>query len=435
MSEPAPFARIPLARSPLQLLALPLAAIAAGLLAAMAGLALLSGTGGVLLALAGGLAAALGLALAVVLLSIRIDAVNDGLRVSSVVGSRHHVLSSGPVTRLAISGPDAVPLRSVLGGRAWAYGRARLRDRERIWVVRLAVVDALVVIPTDLGRLAVAPRSEGALLESLAEIGRTSQRPQLEAGSPAGPEATMAPGAIPAVPDPVPRLLTGIERSIVWDLLEVVRIEEEAAAERAALEEEARRAVGELVRQAAPAAPETTPRAARGEGRRWSLRRRGTAVDATRDEPVVAVRPGEVELHAPVAIMAAAPVTAVVIVEPPAVVAAPARRGRRSRPKRSRLRRRIDRFLSLPPARRLASIGLIALPVAIVVGGWFGADRLGTLPESIVGLRSVALAMLLIGPATALAAIIARAAAPRLVGLVVMSAMVAIVITARALMP
>ena len=51
------------------------------------------------------------------------------------------------------------------------------------------------------------------------------------------------------------------------------------------------------------------------------------------------------------------------------------------------------------------------------------------------GRRSVALALLLLGPVTALAAVVARAATPRLVGLVLLSAVVGIVIVGRALMP
>lgn len=435
MPGQAPIARIGLTRSLPRLLALPIGAVLAGGLAVTAGLVLLDGGVGLAVGIAGGVALALGLALAVALLSIRVEVTQDGLRVGSILGSRHHVLATGPVTRMAITGPDAVPLRSTFGGRAWAYGRARLRDREPIWVVRLAPVDALVVIPTDRGRLALAPRSERSLLESLAEIGRLQQESARMSGASVDDEGPAARVVPPPVPDPVPRLLTGIERSIVWDLLEAARIEEEAAAERVAAEAEARGAA-----DAAGPGPGTEPSrgreaAERVERRRWTLPRRRQRAEPPQPQPeaavdlVVAVPPGEVELHAPtpepvpmLAPAAAADRTTTAAVRP-------------ARRRRSRLRRRIDRLLSLPPAGRLGGIGLIALPLALVLAGWFTADSINTLPESLVGLRSVALAVLLAGPVTALGAIIARAAAPRLVGLVVVSALVAIIITARALMP
>ena len=58
----------------------------------------------------------------------------------------------------------------------------------------------------------------------------------------------------------------------------------------------------------------------------------------------------------------------------------------------------------------------------IALAAWFGAERMGTLPEGIAAQRSVALALLLAGPVAALAAIVARMASPRLIGLVLLSA-------------
>ena len=432
MLEPPAFARIPLARSLPRLLVLPLVALVAGGLAVAAGLVLLDGGIALALTIGGGVAIALALTLAVALLSMRVELTDAGLRIGSIFGSRHHVLVTGPVTRLAIAGPDAVPLRSTFGGRAWAYGRARLRDREPIWVVRLAPVNALVVIPTDRGRLAVAPRSERELLEGLAEVGRRQEAARV-AEVPMVAEPASEPATAPPAPDPVPRLLTGIERSIVWDLLEAARIDEEAAAARAAADAEAREA------EAVSPEPEVDPAPAHGateraERRRWTLLRRRAAPPPAQEAALdlaAAVPTGEVELQPPTP--EPMPMLAPVGAAQPSVASVPTRPARRRR--RSRLRRRIDRLFSLPPAARLAGIGVIALPLALVAAVWFAADRVGTLPETMVGLRSVALAVLLAGPITALGAIIARAAAPRLVGLVVMSAMVAIFITVRALMP
>lgn len=436
MPEPVSIARIALARSLRRLLALPIVAIVAGGLAVAAGLLLLGGSLGLAMAAAGGVAVALGLSLAVALLSIHVHVTPDGLRVASILGARHHVLVPGPVTRLAVTGPDAVRIRSTFGGRAWAYGRGRLRDREPIWLVRLAPVDSLVVIPTDRGRLAVAPRSERALLESLAEVGRLQEASARSVDGATGPEAPGPPLPAPAVPDPVPRLLTGIERSIVWDLLDAARIADEAAAQRAAAEAHARGTPEEASPDLAVGAAPEHQASVTGERRRWTLLRRRPAQQPQPEEevgPVAAVPPGEVELHAPMP--QPAPILSPAVAAPVPGTPVAVARVRPARRRRSRLRRRIDRLFSLPPAARLGGIALVALPVALAAGGWYVADTIGTLPGSLGGLRSVALAVLLAGPITALGAIIARAAAPRLVGLVVMSAMVAIVITARALMP
>ncbi len=482
--------RIPvrLARSVSRLLLVPSGLFVVGAIAIAAGLLVAGGAPSIALVSAGALAIVAGLVLAAILLSIGVQVVDDGLRVASLVGERHHVLAPGPVTRLTLRGPDAVPLRG--GGiGSWAFGRARLRGRERVWVVRLAPVDTIVLVPTDRGRLALAAVSEAELLEALAEIGRRQ-----DADDAPQPEAVTVPTAPapPPAPEPiVPRLLTGIERSIVADLLEIARAEDEAAALRRAQDEAARQESGTITPVETPAPP---VQSRSREPRRW-FRRRGTTLSAAAEAMVPAaapgegVAPGEIELHAPEALLAAAPgITAVSLpeaglqpiveavpvplpgvtgttepalepaeapeqeapgaiaaheapaapVEAPAtsvLVAAPPPVRTRPRKRRSRLRRRLDRLVALPPAARVLGIALIAAPIVIALAAWFGAERMGTLPEGIAAQRSVALALLLAGPVAALAAIVARMASPRLIGLVLLSAGAALLLIGRALVP
>jgi hypothetical protein len=91
--------------------------------------------------------------------------------------------------------------------------------------------------------------------------------------------------------------------------------------------------------------------------------------------------------------------------------------------------------VALPPAARVLGIALIAAPIVIALAAWFGAERMGTLPEGVAAQRSVALALLLAGPVAALAAIVARMASPRLIGLVLLSAGAALLLIGRALVP
>jgi hypothetical protein len=357
-----------------------------------------------------------------------------------------------------------------------------------VWVVRLAPVDTIVLVPTDRGRLALAAASEAELLAALAEIGRRQ-----DADDAPQPDAVTAPTAPapPPAPEPiVPRLLTGIERSIVADLLEIARAEDEAAALRRA-EDEAARKESETITPVETPAPPVQSRSR--EPRRW-FRRRGAALSAAAEAmaPAAAsegVAAGEIELHAPEALLAAGPeVTAVSLPEAgpqPIVEAAPAPRPgvtgttepalepaeapeqeapgaiaavevpaapvegpatsvvvvapppvrTRPRKRRSRLRRRLDRLVALPPAARVLGIALIAAPIVIALAAWFGAERMGTLPEGVAAQRSVALALLLAGPVAALAAIVARMASPRLIGLVLLSAGAALLLIGRALVP
>lgn len=268
-----PIARIRLSRSLPRLLALPAAALLVGGATIAGGLFLAPGIAGIAVAGAGGLLILLALAAAIVVLSIRLEVEEAAVRLRWLGGERMYALSPGPVTRVRLRGENASKLRGgrrVLGGQ---LGRARLRDDERIEVVRLAPTPTAILVPTDRGRLAIAAADEAALVDALSRAARARQ--QLEeaarAAEPVEPEA--APVAEPIVEvDPV--IMTGIERALFERRTAEERAAAEAAAvaERVAAEEAARRAEAEAA--AAAQAGEVEPEAAPARrGRTLPIRR------------------------------------------------------------------------------------------------------------------------------------------------------------------
>ena len=181
MTRRPSIARVKLARSLPRLLAVPFlifvfagAAIAGGLLVVP------PPVGFVLIAI-GGVLGALGLALMVTLLSVRLDVGESAVQVTWIGGNRSYVLSPGPVTRVRLRGANASRLRVRSGAFGWALGRALLRGEEPIHIVRLAPTATAILVPTDRGRLAIAPASDEDLLDALSRAARARQ--QLEAGS------------------------------------------------------------------------------------------------------------------------------------------------------------------------------------------------------------------------------------------------------------
>lgn len=245
--EVVSIARVPLARAPRRLVAAPLLAIALGI-ATVAVALLLGGWAGIGLGLAGLATVALAAWLAVILLTIRLDVEVSAVHLHWLGGERRFSLVRGPVTRVALRGPDAVPFRARFGAFGWIMGRATLRRDERIEVVRLAPTDTVIVVPTEGRRLALAPRSEGELIEALTLAARVQQR--LDAARPRHPLPVPVPAPMPVAPppepvaEPAPRVLTGIER---------VELEQRLAAQRAAalVAAEAERRAQEEARAAA----------------------------------------------------------------------------------------------------------------------------------------------------------------------------------------
>ena len=154
-------APIPLARAPGRMLVAPLLLLLAAVAAVAAGISV-SGLIGVGLVAAGVVVAALSLYLAVMLLTVRLDVEVATLRLRWLWGERRYTLARGPVTRVTLQGDEAARLRPGFGALGWAIGRAKLRGRETIDIVRLAPTASMILVPTDRGRdLLVLGDSDG----------------------------------------------------------------------------------------------------------------------------------------------------------------------------------------------------------------------------------------------------------------------------------
>jgi hypothetical protein len=259
----APFARVRLARSLPRLLALPLALVALGAGAMAAGALLVEGPAGPALLGVGAIVTIAGLALALVLLSVRLEVEETAVSVSWIGGRRTYQLSPGPVTRVRLSGPNASKLRVVSGAFGWGLGRAVLRGEEVINIVRLARTPTAILVPTHRGRLAIAPADDADLLDALARAARARQRREKEAAALAEQETAATAEETPEaeadeVPEPVP--MTGIERAVLEQLIAAERAVAERAAAEAAEAEAAEAQAAEA--QAAADAERAEPEAA-----------------------------------------------------------------------------------------------------------------------------------------------------------------------------
>jgi hypothetical protein len=375
-------APIPLARGALRLLVAPLILLVAGLVA-MAGGLVLGGLPGLGLVIAGAIVEAFALYLVLVLLTLRLNVEVATLRLTWLGGERRYVLARGAVTRVPLRGPNAAQLRPRFGAVGWAMGPATLRRTEPIELVRLARSTSVILVPTDRGRLAIAPRSEQQLLTALSAAARVQQRLDevasraraLPPPAPTRPLATAASAEVPAAAAEgaeAPRMLTGIERAILEERLAAERAAALAAAEaeRQAAAEAARLASvsSPNVAEAAPAAPRRSARV--------RLRTTWSRPAWSRPEPVD-----------------------------------------------------LDRSL-----RRLAPFAAAALPLVAGLGLWAAAVVLGRLDMPDTQLRPVSLALAASGPLAALGALAAHTWYPRLLGLVVVSALAGITLVGRALL-
>jgi hypothetical protein len=355
-----PIARIRLARSVRRLLVLPVLFILAGAGVAATGLVATAMPISLALAAVGGALGVVGLGWAAWLLSVRLDVEEAAIRVHWVGGERRYPLVAGPVTRVRFRGDSASRIRARTGILGWQLGAATLRDEEEIHVVRLAPTASAILVPTEEGRLAIAPAAEADLLDALTRAARERQRLDAEeaAEAAASAAAEVQPAAEEVDAEPAP--LTGIERAL---------LEERLAAERAAAE-----AGGALPPDAQTEL--STPRV---------------------DEALPA--PGE--------------------------AAAVARRARVRRPGAGRLRVRRPR-----PSTILVVLPLIGAGAAWAIG--LATGRMPP-PETDIA-RLTALGLVLAGPATSVAAIMALIWWPRLVGVVVAGGLVASVLVGRVLL-
>lgn len=385
--EPMPIARVRLARSLPRVLALPAALV---LLAATAGTAawLAGGTLEVGLGVLAGALIASAAAIVVLPLTLHLEVEVGGLRLRWLGGGRRYHLVPGPVTRAPMRAAGERVIRTRFGILGWAYGSARLRDGERISIIRLAGAPTVILVPTDHGRLAIAAASEAELLEALGAAARVQQRldevsgrvraarpappaPGVEHEPEVGHQPEPEPVAVEAAaPEAGPRVMTGIERA---------RLEAELAAARAeALREaEAERAA------AIPTAEVTVPH------------------------------------EAPAAALPAPAPT----VPRPARVRAP----------RIRMRGRQGGVSVRQMAIRV-SIAWALVPLAASAVGFFVAGGSSALVRDDVPTRLLTAALVACGPAAALGVLVARLWWPRLAGLVATSAVVAVALLARATM-
>ena len=224
--EITPIARLRLARSPLRLLTAPFVFALTGASAVFGGW-VLGGIGGAGLAIAGSLAIGSALFLALFVFSVSVAIEPGAVHLRWLTGERRYALVRGSLTRVTVLGAGRATLRARFGAIGWSLGRAELRGEEQIDVVRLAATPTMIVIPTDLGRLAIAVASETELIEALGTAARVQQR--MEATIAARPPVA---AVIPAVPLPAPpqRPLTGIERALLEERLAAERAAAEAAA-------------------------------------------------------------------------------------------------------------------------------------------------------------------------------------------------------------
>ena len=391
-----PIAPIPLARSRRRLMVAPVILAIAGVLA-VAGGAVVGSLSGIVLVAAGMTVIAFSVALALVLVSVKLDVEVATLRLRWLGGERRYTLARGPVTRVPLTGPEAARLRPHFGALGWGLGRARLRGIEDVDIVRLARTDSLILIPTDHGRVGIAPASEQQLLNALAAAARIQQRMDEVAERTrlvAPPPAPDLPAAAAPPADALSALqaaasegrpMTGIERALLEERLAAERAAALAAAEaeRAAAAEAQRAAAADAARMAAflPAEPEVVSKATEPRARR-SLRVA---------RPQWVGRPQWV---------------------------------RRPRPTVS---------LSVPRERLLA-YGVLLIPVIAAAAVYLAAALQGRLDMPLAQLRPVAIALLATGPVAAAAGLVARTWFPRLVGLVLLCSLASMVLVARALL-
>jgi hypothetical protein len=438
-AAPAPLARVELARDIRTQLALPglLILFGAGLVI-LAVVACLTGglPGLVSLSLAGvGIGIqAFGAGLAIRIRSLRLAVEPDYLHLTGIRVDRRYHLAPGNLARIATAGV-ARPRRPSSLGRA--VGRATLRTTgESIELIQLGATPSVIVVPTERGRVALAAKAEGELVEALMAAARTrATRPPAAtaaaapaAASPvAAPLATapppsrvtpVTPGAVvapvaavepdvpllPPEPPAPPRPLTGIERMALQE-----RMAEE--------------------RQAAFTGARTEQAAA-------SLTASSAAMTPPGRPAVVfpPVQPATVPLPPPAA-PAAAPA-----LPPPAPLAAGATAATATTSPPRALPRALPRRRPLRPmARRVARPGLgpdlavLGVPLVGAAVVWAVAVFAGSRPAE-NGLDPIGFALLLCGPVAMVAALLARSRWPRLAELTSVAAIITLGLVVRALM-
>ncbi|MBA3689369.1 MAG: hypothetical protein H0W81_11170 [Chloroflexi bacterium] len=342
--------------------------------AAVAGGLLVGGPGGISLVAVGALAALVAAYVVALVSSYRLLVEPGVLRLQWLGGERRYRLVQGKVTRVGISGENAGALRPRFGALGWAVGPAVLRG-EPIELISLSKRPPLIVAPTDRGRLAIAAAVESELLEAMTHAVRLQERLDEVASrraAPPPPEVVARPPA-PAVP----RVLTGIERTL---------IEQRLAAERAA-------ALAAAEVEQAGAAATVVPEAA----------------------------------DVPDAVSAPATPAA------PRGVEAPSAQRRVARPRR-RAQWQRPAWVAVPGPATVAAALPIALPLIGAGIAWIAVTVTGLPALQTDEARILLTALVLIGPLGALGGFLALAWYPRLGGLVMVSSVAALVMLTRTIL-
>ena len=453
--QAAPLARVALARSPMRMLGPAFVALLVGAAALGVGAVLAAQVGlgapAVALLVGGGVAFAIGLWLAARVLSLRLLIEPGYLHLRGLGTDRRFKLARGKLARVPTAGPHKVGLRVRLGSLGWTVGRAKLPSGEQVHVIRLGQTPSAILVPTEQGRVALAVASEAAFVDALVEAARirAEQRTQptqpatvtpvdamaatppapaavvpapaaltdmpvppptaaLAAGSAVAGSPTLAPATpfrLPAEPEPHrARPLTGIERMWLEDKL----ARERRAALAGAREEHAAASFTASVAALTPAGGRVVPMIP-------APATEASAAASTYVTPAAALAPA----------MAAPATVAASTVAAPAAAALPTAIPRR-RPVRRPMARRIT-WPELPP-----NVVLVATPLVGAMASWLLAVVLGAAPGA-SGMDPVAAALLLCGPIAGLAIFLAYRRWPRLAGLSSVSAMIALLLVARAL--
>lgn len=360
--------RVRLFAAPVILLLISAGTVAGGLLA--------GGPGGISLVAVGALAALAAAYLAALVSSYRLLVEPGALKLRWLGGERRYRLVRGKVTRVVVRGAEAAALHPRFGALGWAVGPALLRGEESIELIRLSPGPALIVIPTDVGRLAIAAHVEADLLAALTGAVRLQERlDEIAARRNMGNAVLALPGPAPTAPSPAPaapRVLTGIERTL---------IEQRLAAERAAQAA----AEAETTAPAARVVAEPSPVAA--------------TVETPREEGVAAERTS-------------------------ASLARQRERARWQRPT----------WLAVPGPASVAAALPVALPLIGAGIAWLVVTVTGrpVLPDAETRLLLVGLA--LVGPLGAIGALMARTWYPRLSGLVIASSIAGLAMLTRTIL-
>ena len=432
--------RIALARDARTSLGLPTALVAAGVgLLALAGAAIvlqLPTFLALVLGLAGIGVAAGGIWVLLRIRSLRLAVEPDYLHLTGRGVDRRYHLAKGSLARVGSASVVRARRTGSLGG---TVGPAQLAGGEGVELIRLGRTPSVILVPTESGRVALAPAREDELVQALMEAAKTraERAPTALPPAPMAPAAAAATASIAAVappvqvaPPPAPvapaRPLTGIERMA----LEERMAEERRAAMSGARTEQAAASfatAAALSPPARPAIPYPTPAApipplAPPEAPPVPP----TPVPAPEvpTETSAIATPARSSAVASLAPVAATPSAEAATTPSPAVQRFP----------QALPRRRPLRPTAAPLGRPIltADVGLMVAPLATAAAVWFVAAATGAAPGG-NGLDPLGAALLLCGPIALLAVFLARSRWPRLAGLTSVSALIALALVARAL--